>query len=127
MNNLLNLSFWFDLRPPALLPIFNYLFIAFIVLLLILMIASFKLKDKKKAYKGVFISLYNFSFTNTIIGLIFLFFNYQRVPFLAARFWFLFWAILIIVWLYFIYKKIKKVPILREKLQAQEEFNKYLP
>ncbi len=127
MNNLLNLSFWFDLRPPALLPLFNYLFIAFIGLLILVMIISFKLKDKKKVYKGVLISVYNFSLTNTIIGLIFLFFNYQRVPFLAARFWFLFWAVLIIVWLFFIYQKLKKIPALREKLQAQADYNKYLP
>ncbi len=127
MNNLLNLSFWFDLRPPAMLPLFNYFFIAFILLLIVLMILSFRLKNKKKVYKGVLISLYNFSLTNTIIGLIFLFFNYQRVPFLAARFWFLLWAILIIVWLLFIYLKLKKVPAQREKLIAQEEYNKYLP
>jgi hypothetical protein len=127
MNNLLNLSFWFDLRPPALIPVFNYIFIGFILFLIILMIVSFKFKNKHKVYKGVLISLYNFSFTNTIIGVILLFFNYQRVPFLAARFWFLFWAILILVWLFFIYKKLKKIPAQREKIVAQEEFNKYLP
>lgn len=127
MNNLINLSFWFDLRPPSLLPIFNYLFISFIILLILLMISSYQLKNKKKAYKGVLISLYNFSFSNTIIGLFLLFFNYQRVPFLGARFWLLFWFLLIIIWLYYIYKKLKKVPEQREKLQAQEQYNKYLP
>ncbi len=127
MNNLLNLSFWFDLRPPALMPLFNYLFLAFIILLIVLMIVSFKFKNKNKAYKGVLISLYNFSFTNAIIGLFLLFFNYQRVPFLAARFWFFLWAILILIWLFFVYRKIKKIPAQREKILAQEKFNKYLP
>ncbi len=127
MNNLLTLSFWFNLRPPAMLAIFNYSFIGLLVLLLILSIVAFYYKKRKKIYKSFWLKFYDFSASNLIIGLFLWFFSWQEVPFLSARFWLIIWALLMIVWLVFIYKHLKKIPVKLQKIEEQEKFNKYIP
>ncbi len=127
MNNLISPSFWFNLRPPAMLTIFNYIFIGSLVLLLIISILAFYFKKRKKTYKSFWLKLYDFSASNLIIGLFLWFFSWQEVPFLSARFWLIIWAFLIIFWLIFIYKHLKRIPINLKKIQEQEKFNKYIP
>ncbi len=127
MNNLLALSFWFNLRPPAMLTLFNYAFIGFLIFLLILSILTFYYKKRKKNYKSFWLKFYDFSASNLIIGLFLWFFNWQEVPFLSARFWLIIWALLTIVWLVFIYKHLKKIPIKLQKTEEQKKFNKYIP
>ena len=88
----------------------------------------------------VFIRLYNrgwfimifltkllFNLIFVIIGLFLTFFNYEMVPFLSARFWFLLWGIGILVWLFFIYKMIIKIPQKKALLEKEREFKKYVP
>lgn len=127
MNNLLTLSFWFNLRPPAMLDIFNYSFIAVLFLFLFLSILSFYYKKRKKIYKSFWLKFYDFSASNLIIGLFLWFFSWQEVPFLSARFWLIIWAILIILWFIFIYKHLKKIPIKLQKIEEEQKFNKYIP
>lgn len=127
MTNLLTLNYWFNLRPEALTPMANRLFITFIILLVVLAFASIRAKKKNKLYRGFLQKLYNFSFTNIIIGLIFMFFNYESLPFFSARFWLGLWAIGMIVWLVFILKGLKSIPQKKEELDKEKEFNKYLP
>lgn len=127
MNNLLTLSFWFNLRPPAMLDVFNYSFIAVLFLFLFLSILSFYYKKRKKIYKSFWLKFYDFSASNLIIGLFLWFFSWQEVPFLSARFWLIIWAILIILWFIFIYKHLKKIPIKLQKIEEEQKFNKYIP
>ncbi len=127
MNNLLSFSFWFNLRPPTMLDIFNYSFIAFLIILLVLSILAFYFKKRKKIYKSFWLKFYDFSASNLIIGLFLWFFSWQEVPFLSARFWLILWALLMIVWLFFIYKYLKKIPINLEEAKKQQKFNQYIP
>ncbi len=127
MNNLITWSFWFNLRPPAMLAIFNYLFIALLVFFLLATILAGFMKTRKKIYKSFWQKFYDFSATNLIIGSFLFFFNYQQAPFLSARFWLIIWSLIIIVWLFFLIKNIKKIPKKREEIEAKKEFNKYLP
>ena len=127
MNNLLTLSFWFNLRPPAMLDVFNYSFIAVLFLFLFLSILSFYYKKRKKIYKSFWLKFYDFSASNLIIGLFLWFFSWQEVPFLSARFWLIIWALLIILWFIFIYKHLKKIPIKLQKIEEEQKFNKYIP
>jgi uncharacterized membrane protein SirB2 len=127
MTNLLSWFFWFNLRPPSLLPIFNNIFIAWLLILLLIAVLSIYFKKKKKIYKSFWKNLYNLSATNLIIGLFLFFFNYQQAPFLSARFWLIIWGLIIIIWLFFIIKNLKKIPKKRKEIEAEKEFNKYLP
>ncbi len=127
MNNLLSLSFWFNLRPPAMLEIFNTLFLVFLAILLILSIIAFYFKKKKRLYRSFWLKFYDFTASNLMIGLLLFFFSWQGVPFLSARFWLILWFILIITWLYFLVKHLKKIPKRKEEAEKKKSFDKYIP
>jgi hypothetical protein len=65
--------------------------------------------------------------TNLIIGIFFLFFTFELIPLLSARFWFLLWGIGILIWLSFIGRAVTKIPKLREEMAKEEVYKKYIP
>jgi len=113
MKNLLTIKYWFSVNPGSLNSSGLNLLIIIIALLFLISIVS--------------ISIYNFSIANFIIGLLFLFFHYENIPFFTARFWLAVWAIGLVVWLAFIGKKIKKIPEKRKEIEKEQEKKKYLP
>ena len=129
MNNLLSLEFWLNFKPGALAPTNQKIFIAFVVSLIILTITFgfIQIRNKKNLYARFWRSLYYFCLTNAIIGLVLLFFTYELVPFLSARFLFLLWGAGIIVWLVFIVRILIKIPGRKKELEKKKEFKKYVP
>ena len=128
MSNLFKPSFWFNIRPDALLPVFEKGLIAFIVILAILFgIFKFLKKIKKGAYTKIYEALASLFFTNTLIGIFLYFFAYEMVPLLSARFWFLIWGIEMAVWMFFIIRKLIEIPKIKEQIQKEKEFKKYIP
>lgn len=129
MGNFLTLNFWFNLRPGVFTGFSLKVILGFIFLLIILaMMAGLgKQRWAKSLYAGLWHSLYHFFLTNAIIGLILTFFNYEMVPFLSARFWLLLWGVSLVIWLFFIYRIIIKIPQKKARLEKEKEFKKYLP
>jgi glucan phosphoethanolaminetransferase (alkaline phosphatase superfamily) len=127
MKNLLTIKYWFSVNPGSLNSSGLNLLIIIIALLFLISIVSIILKRKRSLYRGAFNSIYNFSIANFIIGLLFLFFHYENIPFFTARFWLAIWAIGLVVWLAFIGKKIKKIPEKRKEIEKEQEKKKYLP
>lgn len=127
--NLLQLSFWFNLKPTPLLPMYNKALTGFVILLGLSLIASFFIKRvyQKNLYSKVFEEIYSFLYTNFGIGLILLFFNYEMIPLLSSRFWFILWAIEMGIWIYLIVRAAKKIPARKEQFEKEKEFKKYLP
>ncbi len=127
MTNLLTLDFWFTLRPAPLIPFSQYLFIGFIALLVLFAIILIFIKMKTGLYRGFFKRLYTFCLSNAVIGAIFFFFNYEIIPFFSARFWLGLWALVMIVWLALILKKLQAIPRQKKQQAADKELKKYLP
>jgi len=127
MNNLLTLNYWFALRPEMLQSLGQKLFIGLIIGLIILTALLGIVKRGGGIYRLFFRQLYNFGWANIVIGLLFLFFNLESVPFFAARFWLGLWLIEMIVWLVFIFKDLKKIPEKKRQLAKDQEFQKYIP
>lgn len=129
MGNFLNFDFWFSPRPGAFIPSSLKIMLGFIILLIIATIVSGAIKRRwaKSLYANFWASLNSFFLVNAIIGLFLIFFNYEMVPFLSARFWFLLWGAGILVWLFFIYKIIIKIPQKKARLEKEREFKKYVP
>ncbi|MDI3496166.1 MAG: hypothetical protein PWQ35_187 [Patescibacteria group bacterium] len=127
MTNFLTIKYWFSVNPGSLVSLGFNLLLALTLALFLLGIITIILKRKKGIYRGVFNSFYDFSVANFILGLLFLFFHYENIPFFTARFWLALWFIGIVIWLYFIFKKIKKIPEKRKELEAEKEKRKYLP
>lgn len=129
MGNFLTLNFWFNLRPGVFIGLSLKIILGLILLLIVLAVVTGVGKKRwaKGLYSGLWNSLYYFFLTNAIVGLVLTFFNYERVPFLSARFWFLLWGTCVIVWLFFIYKIIIRIPQRKARLEKEKEFNKYIP
>lgn len=127
MQNLLTWRFWFNLRPESMLPLFKNIFIGVIVLLLLITIITAIMQKRKSLYKNFWRRSYVFSFSNLVIGVFFLFFNYERAAFLSARFWLLLWLLVIIGWLIPIFKSYRVIPLKKEQLEKEKEFKKYIP
>lgn len=129
MGNFLTLNFWFSLRPGVFIGWSLKIILGFILLLIILALAAGVGKKRwaKSLYAGLWRGLYYFFLTNAVIGLILVFFNYEMVPFLSSRFWYLLWAAGLAVWLFFIGKAVVKIPQKKARLEKEKEFKKYLP
>jgi len=129
MSNLLTWRFWFDLRPGILTPVPQKIFLIFVITLIFFTIifgVVKKIKSKglySKQWKG----LHSFSLINSVIGLLLMFFNYEAVPFLTSRFWYLLWFIGLIVWLFYIIKAAAGIPEKKQQLEKEKEFKKYIP
>ncbi|MDD4901011.1 MAG: hypothetical protein PHS62_02780 [Patescibacteria group bacterium] len=129
MGNVLTLNFWFNLRPGVLLGASFKILLGFIVLLAaVAVIAAIgKKRWGQGLYSSFWKSLYGFSLTNAAIGLMLAWFNYEMVPFLSARFWFLLWAIGILTWTFFLLRTVSRIPQKKARLEKEREFKKYLP
>ncbi len=129
MKNLFSLKLWFNFRPGDLTPLSVKIFIGFLLLLLLLSILFFIFRKNfgdrfaKKIYKR----LGSFCSTNFFIGILVLFFMYERTPVLAARLWFLIWVITMLVWIFFIVKFAVSLPKQKQELEKDKEFQKYIP
>lgn len=127
MTNLLTWRYWFTLRPENLSSLMQNLFTGFIGVLILLAILTIIIKRKGGVYRGFFTRFYNFCLGNAFIGLIFYFFNYEMVPFFSARFWLAIWALVMLVWLILILKRLKNIPLQKKKHEEENEIKKYLP
>lgn len=127
MKNLLTLNYWFNLRPEALLPYAHKALIGLLIALAVLAIVTAFLKTKNSLYRGLCKRLYSFFLTNTLLGLLLFFFNYEAVPFFSARFWIGLWFLLMIIWLFFILKSLKAIPAQKKQLEKEKELKKYIP
>ena len=125
--NLFNPAFWFNQRPGLLIPFWRNSLIASLILFLILAIFAFLFKKKGGLYSKLWERLFNLSSTSLFIGLALLFFNDQMIPVLSARFWYLLWAIGLIIWSYFIIRYATTLPNNKKDLEKKREFEKYLP
>jgi hypothetical protein len=63
-----------------------------------------------------------------ILGFVVLFFFYEGVPFLSARFWLLVWFIGLIAWkVYILIYLFRKIPQESRENKDKQNFEKYLP
>ncbi len=129
MNSLFSLHYWINLRPGSLTFQLQRNIVIFLVILVILIFifALLKSKHKKSFLSRIWRKLYSFSITNLIIGIFLIFFFYEAIPFLSARFWLVFWVLGMIIWLFFIGKAILKIPKIRQEIKKENEFKKYIP
>ncbi|MFA5754651.1 MAG: hypothetical protein WC905_04910 [Patescibacteria group bacterium] len=127
MKNLLTSHYWFNLRPEALTPPVQKIFIGFLLLLVIAAIIAAVTRNRGGIYRGWLKRAYSFCASNTVIGLFLLFFNYEFVPFLSARFWLGLWALIMLIWLISLLKSLKNIPRIKKQVATEKELKKYLP
>lgn len=126
MKQFLNWNFWFSLRPG------ESTIISVLVVLLILMVVAtavfYVLRRRDRSVNRLlWIKLNSFFMANAIIALFKLFFDFEMLVFLSARFWFLVWGAEMLVWAYFIVSFAMKLPAMKAEQVKKQEYNKYIP
>ena len=66
--------------------------------------------------------------TMGILGMFWFFFTFEEIYLFGARFWFLVWLLICIVWAWWIIRYVKvTIPQLRKAGAAKKDSNKYIP
>lgn len=124
-------AYWFDLTPAPLATLTES--IVFVVFaLLIVSGVAFRIWGRQKKVdrflSRLFHDLARLVITMGCLGFVLLFFSFEQIRLLGARFWYLFWGLGFLIWLGLIlYKYFKVAP--RERLQEElrHQREKYLP
>lgn len=129
MNNLFSLNLWLNPRPGPLMPQYQQYFVILTVILVIMtiIIGFIQARNKNNLYSGFWSGFYYFCLTNAIISSFLLFFTYESIPFLSSRFWFLLWGTEILIWLFFLAKRLIEVPKRKKRLAEEMQYKKYIP
>ncbi len=129
-GRLLDLHFWFALRPTA--PSKQttiILAVGFGVFLATAIVLGFLAKTKKQnpPLAKLFRKLKKMFSTMGVVGFVLLFFSYEQIYLLGSRFWFLLWFIGLVVWIVFIsLYAIKKMQKEKDDLERKQKYLKYL-
>lgn len=123
--------FWFSLNPGPMSYKFQlaltWLFGLALILAIIFRILIIVQKKDLLIIK-FWRKLFRLFLVMGLIGFVLLFFFYEGVPILGARFWFLLWILAFIVWLVFaLIFLIVKVPRIKKETEEKKQFEKYLP
>lgn len=131
LRPLIQPSYWFNNTPPAFGPgavktLFIF-FAAFLVLGAVIRMVAGRRKEDRHVTE-TFNRLGRMGVSMGLLGLLIFFFSFEQVPFLGARFWYLFWGIGLIIWIStIVHYVVKIVPMERAHEIAQREKEKYLP
>ena len=124
-------SYWFDLSPEPLYGIilqFFFFFFTAIVLAGIILRVLGKNRARDRYARQFFLGLAPLFFTMGVIGWFILFFRYEGIYLLGARFWYVLWIIVFGLWLGFVLRyHLKIVPQKRQHADMRREQRKYLP
>jgi hypothetical protein len=129
LQNLISIAFWFNARPE---PVGYYGQQFLWSMIAIFSIASIVIAIKAypeawHIYKKSLVKLSNFLLGNSLIALYILFVNDQIIPVLRARYWYIIWILISLVWLFFIFKDFKRRNSKRSEAIHNSELKKYLP
>lgn len=131
MSSFFQPSAWFTLRPAAIGGLSGNIIFAVLVLLFVLgivsrIVAGNKVDDRYMRTLGERVG--TMLMTMGGLGLLFFFFSYERIQLFGAPFWYLFWAVGLIVWIVFLARFAKKtIPQMRSSEVERIEKRKYLP
>jgi len=121
-------AYWFNLRPAPLSGPGKLLTLIIILALIVLIVfLKKKMQDRKSIYFAFYRHLVNCAFLNIFLCFLWLFFTYELIPIVSARFWIIIWIISMGAWIYQKSKILKKITKDRAAAEAKIEYNKYLP
>ncbi|HLD81824.1 MAG TPA: hypothetical protein VJA22_01285 [Patescibacteria group bacterium] len=131
-SNFFTFSYWFSLVPGSLdsaTQTFLSFFFTFVLIVWVVgkMLAAEK-SSTDKLLARVYRKIGTLGVTMGILGFVILFFFYQNVYLLNARFWFLLWILILAFWIWkIVHLHRVKIPKIKENLREQQEYEKYLP
>ena len=128
MFNFLSIPFWFSSNSSSIGLISRSIVIAFLVFLLGLIIYTVMTRPRKNnAYAMFWAKTFSFALINLIVGSIIVFLNYETIPVLSIRLWFLIWGAEMIYWGMLLFKFYEKTTKKVEASKKNKEHKKYIP
>lgn len=133
INRFFDLLYWLNLEPSPLrlrIAIFCASFFGFFILLKVFgrtIYFNYK-KDLTAPEKNLLFKIESMLLTMGFSGLAWTFFAYEALPILSSRLWMIFWAVGLVIWLYFILRyALVEMPPKISGIVQKEKFEKYLP
>ncbi|HLD28585.1 MAG TPA: hypothetical protein VJB67_03140 [Patescibacteria group bacterium] len=120
----------FSLRPAIDINTIYFLLAIFAIMVIIAILIKFfqKLKKPERLIGDLYGKYFSFLLIFGLLGVLMIWFRYERVYILSARFWLLVWGISALIYLYFILRyQFKIIPRAKKNLEQKKLFNKYLP
>ncbi|MBI2476708.1 hypothetical protein HYV72_00890 [Candidatus Uhrbacteria bacterium] len=130
MQQALTLSFWFDRFPdqnPITLNVYFAVFLGIVIVGAGIRMVT-KRSQRDRFAREVARRVATLCVVMGLLGVVYWFVAFERIPFFSSRFWLVVWVIGFIVWLVGVIRHATRVvPKERERLQQQLEQKKYLP
>jgi len=129
LEQLFDLAYLLNRFPPAGFswPIRLVLLILFGGSIILAVYAAKQIKQKG-ARKKLWQKIQAWTWTNGLVGLVFMYFREVRALYLSARGWLLIFMVIMLIWLVFIIRFAKtKIPNKKDLEKKEQEFDKWLP
>ncbi|MBI4268556.1 hypothetical protein HY627_01855 [Candidatus Uhrbacteria bacterium] len=133
INRFFNLFYWFSLEPQV-MSLFGAIsagsfFGCFILLKILGKFAYLHYKKNLSApEKRLMAKAESMLLTMGFAGIAWVFFAYEGLPILSARFWFLVWVVAFVLWGYLLLRyALVELPPQISAIKQKERFSKYLP
>jgi len=126
-------SYWFHsssvpMQPTVVQVLLTFFILLFLLSVIIRIVARRRRKEVDRYLTRTFRYFSSFCFVMSLFGFFLVFFTYEEVPFLGARFWYLLWLFIALVWLFFLWRYFFRiVPQKRSRSFEHKQKEKYLP
>lgn len=133
INRFFDLMYWFSLEPQIMSlrgAIMLTSFFGFFLLLKVLgkMVFLRYKQNLSSPEKQLLSKIESMLLTMGFAGIFWVFFAYQGLPILSARFWFLTWGISFVLWAYtLLHYGLVQLPEEIKRIREKERFSRYLP
>ena len=133
ISDLMNVRYWLTPNPGVVsdqTALFFVVLFGFFILLKVLFryMGRQYIDSLTRHHKRFMYRLEKMFLTMGILGLFWLFFAYETIPFFSGRFWFILWGVGAAVWAYYIFYYVRfEIPQLLYKYKELEYARKYMP
>lgn len=131
LNQIFTPSYWFTFNSALVdgligNSVFGFFVVLFVLGIVTRLVSSQRTLDvytQKVVTKSVTLLI-----TMGLLGVALYFFSFERIRFFGARFWYLLWLMVLVVWVYKIVHHVREViPAVRKRAIEQKEKQKYFP
>ncbi|MBI5793738.1 hypothetical protein HZA87_01450 [Candidatus Uhrbacteria bacterium] len=131
MSAFLQPTYWLTMNPPEVGGLLGSVTFVVFVFVFILGIVGHLVADRRgsdRFMREVGHKIATLFVVMGLLGVLLFFFSFEEIRLFGARFWYLVWAIGLLMWVFLIFRYVKwTVPTMRERETLRHANQKYLP
>lgn len=129
-DNFFDPSYWLTFSPPSVggtsgNMIFGFFILFFVLGIVVRIVANNRTEDRY--LKIIANRLAAWFITMGLLGVMLYFFSFEGINFFGAKFWYIVWVIITLIWFSYLFKVFKKIPEIKDKAVQNREKYKYFP